>query len=248
MRKCLFCENAVNSREHVWPDWILNRLSLKKPLHQKLGSGPEVLLPNPEQKTRAVCETCNNGWMHKLEEANIPLIGNLMQDVAFSLSGSQQYQVATWAVKMSMIGDFLARSHRPFFYDQAEREQLRFATTLPAHTSVWVARYAFPDHIGFWGTDAWNLDKTVHAFITTVLVGHLAVQAVTLQCPTEWDQTKLEVNPKPGPRPWTQMITDIWPAKNSAQWPPAFSFKNDGEFSLFALIRRYSYGENLLTP
>src|SRR5256885_5635107 len=103
-----------------------------------MGNETEVLLPNPEQKVKAVCGTCNNGWMHDLEQTNIPLIGNLMQDVAFSLNGLQQYHVAAWAVKMSMIGDFLARSHRPLFFQQAEREQLRVATNLPVRTSVWL--------------------------------------------------------------------------------------------------------------
>jgi hypothetical protein len=120
--------------------------------------------------------------MHDLEQKNIPLIGNLMQDIALSLNGLQQYHITTWAVKMSMIGDFLARSHRPLFFNQAEREQLRVATNLPERTTVWIGRHNFPDHIGFWGTNSWSLDKTVHVFITTVLVGHLVVQAVTLQC------------------------------------------------------------------
>jgi hypothetical protein len=99
---------------------------------------------------------------------------------------------------MSMIGDFLARSHRPLFFNQAEREQLRVATNLPERTAVCIGRHNFPDHIGFWGTNAWSLDKTVHAFITTVLVGHLVVQAVTLQCTDKWDGTEMTVNTATG--------------------------------------------------
>jgi hypothetical protein len=246
MRKCLFCENPANSREHVWPEWILKRLNVTEPLHQKMGNDALQLLPNARQKVKAVCKTCNNGWMHALENTTIPIIGNLMHDVALSLDGLQQYKIATWAVKMAMVGDFIARSHRPLFFNQAEREQLRVATNLPARTSVWLARHSFPDHIGFWGTNSWTLDKTVEAFITTILVGHLAIQAVTLQCTEKWNNTELSVNAAPGPRPWPEMLTDIWPTKVSAQWPPEFSFKDKGEFSLLAFVRRYSYGENLL--
>jgi hypothetical protein len=184
--------------------------------------------------------------MSSLEQSNIPLIGNLMQDVAFSLNGLQQYQVATWAVKMSMVGDFLGRSHRPLFFDQAERDQLRATTNLPVGTSVWLARYAFPDHIGFWGTNAWSLDRTVHAFIATVLVGHLAVQAITLHYSEGWDGNEVTVTPQSGPRPWPEMLTEIWPTKMSAQWPPRFSFTNEGNFSISEMLRRYSYGQNLL--
>jgi hypothetical protein len=245
MRKCLFCDNAANSREHVWPDWILKRLAVREPIRQQLGNDPMRLLPNPQQKVKAVCKTCNNGWMQTLEDSNIPLLGNLMQDVGFSLNGLQQYQIATWAVKMSMIGDFLARSHRALFFDQAEREQLRVATNLPMRTSVWLARYSFPDHIGFWGTNAWSLDKTVHALITTVLIGRVVVQVVTLQCSQQWERTDVTVNPQTGPRPWPDLLTDIWPTKVSVQWPPPFSFKDDGTFALSGLVRRYSYGENV---
>ena len=246
MRKCLFCDKVADSREHMWPDWILKRLNVRELIRQKMGNDAEQLLPNPAQKVKAVCGKCNNGWMHELEQTNIPLIGNLMQDVALSLNGLQQYHIATWAVKMSMIGDFLARSHRPLFFDQVEREQLHIATNLPERTNVWLGRYSFPDHIGFWGTNSWSTDKTVHAFITTVLVGHLVVQAVTLQCTDTWDGTEVKVNAAPGPRPWPQMLTDIWPTKVSALWPPNFSFKNNGDFSVSGLVRRYSYGENIL--
>jgi hypothetical protein len=215
----------------------------------QLGNDPAQLLPNPAQKVRAVCKTCNHGWMSTLEESNIPLIGNLMQDVALSLNGLQQYQIATWAVKMSMVGDFLARRHRPLFFHQAEREQLRVATNLPMRTSVWLAHYWLPDHIGIWGTNSWSADRSVHAFITTVLVGHLVVQAVTLQCTPQWDGTDLMVNPASAQRPWPQLLTDIWPTKVSATWPPAFSFQDAGKFPLAGLVRRYSYGENALgTP
>jgi hypothetical protein len=42
------------------------------------------------------------------------------------------------------------------------------------------------------------------------------------------------------------MLTDIWPTQVSSQWPPNFSLKNSGAFSVLNLVRRYSYGENLL--
>jgi hypothetical protein len=184
--------------------------------------------------------------MSDLEQTNIPLIGNLMQDVGFSLNGIQQYHVATWAVKMSMIGDFLARGHRSMFFNQSEREQFRVATNLPQRTHVWIARHTLPDHIGFWSTDSWALDKTVHVLITSVLVGHLVVQVITSLCTDKWDGVEVMVDTSAGPRAWPEMLTDVWPTQVSAAWPPAFSFKNDGQFSLLHLVRRYSYGENVL--
>jgi hypothetical protein len=160
VRQCLFCDNPANTREHVWPKWILTRLNVRNEIRHKMGNEPERLLSNPEQKVKAVCKDCNGGWMSELEQKNIPLIGNLMQDIGFSLNGLQQYHIATWAVKMSMIGDFLVRNHRPMFFNQAEREQVRVATNLPERTTVWIGRHNFPDIIGFWGTNSWSLDRT----------------------------------------------------------------------------------------
>jgi hypothetical protein len=113
-------------------------------------------------------------------------------------------------------------------------------------TSVWLARFSLPDHVGIWGTNSSDLDKSIHAFFMTVLVGHLALQIVTLQCTEQWDGRGVDVTtaPAPGERPWSDMLTEIWPTMVSAQWPPKVSFKDSGEFS--RLVRRYSYGKNLL--
>jgi len=100
--------------------------------------------------------------MSALQTANIPLMGNLIQDIALSLDGLQQYTIALWAVKMAMVGESMSRGQRHMFYSKADREQLRVASKFPMDTKVWLARHSFPNHIGFWGTDAWSLDKTVH--------------------------------------------------------------------------------------
>ncbi len=244
MRQCLFCDNSANSREHVWPDWVLKSLKVREPIRLKLGKAEERF-GSPEQKVKAVCKICNNGWMHDLEQSNMPLVGNLIHDVALSLNGFQQLQIAMWAVKMSMVADFVGRGTRELFFNQAEREQLRVASGIPFRTTVWLARFRLPSHIGLWGTNSWTLDKSVHAQTTTVLVGHLAVQVVTLQCTERWDgvDVTVETAHAPAQRPWPEMLTEIWPTQVSVPWPPKTSFIDTGEFS--SLVRRYSYGEDL---
>jgi hypothetical protein len=87
--------------------------------------------------------------MHSLEKSNIPIIGNLMQDVALALDGSQQYSLAVWTMKMAMVGEFISRSQRPMFYHKTDCEQLRVASNLPMNTNVWIARHSFPKNMGF---------------------------------------------------------------------------------------------------
>jgi hypothetical protein len=50
------------------------------PLRVKRGDREEIIVPDPEQTVRTVCSVCNNGWMHNLEDANIPLIGKMFDD------------------------------------------------------------------------------------------------------------------------------------------------------------------------
>lgn len=246
MRKCLFCDNPAKTREHVWPQWILERLRIKDQINRQVGKEKDQLIP-PELKIRAVCQNCNGGWMSALETANIPLIGNFLQDVALSLDGFQQYTISLWAMKMAMIGEFLSRSHRQeFFFSQADREQLRVASNLPERTTIWLGRHSASNHIGFWATDAWSVDKTVHAFVNTVLVGRLAVQTLSLRVSEEHFATDITVQPKNGPQPWERALVTIWPTNRTANWPPAFSFRENRTNSIYRLVRRYSYGENIL--
>jgi hypothetical protein len=86
MRQCLFCDNVANSREHVWPGWILKRLNVRDVIRQKMGNDAEQLLSNPVQKIKAVCKTRNSGWMHDLEQTNIPLRPGIMLREWFRLT------------------------------------------------------------------------------------------------------------------------------------------------------------------
>ena len=42
MRECLFCDNPANTREHLWPDWVLKSLDIKEASLRKIGTGPKT--------------------------------------------------------------------------------------------------------------------------------------------------------------------------------------------------------------
>jgi hypothetical protein len=225
----------------------LQRPGFQQDIQYEIKGDKTRLLPSPHLKVRAVCKTCNEGWMSGLESENIPLIGSLMQDLALALNGFQQYKIAMWAVKTAMVSEFVSRRHRPLFFDKADCEQLRVASDLPPLTTVSLARFSFPNRLGIWGTDAWAADKGLQAHINTILVGHLVIQTVVLRVLSEkYGSAPITVSPQSGPRPWNQTCVDIWPTTRSAAWPPAFSFSSSGDSSVFKFIRRYSYGESVL--
>src|SRR5882672_10108178 len=114
MRQCLFCDQAANSKEHVWPSWILEKLKIDRPIQHVIGKKEPKILPKAEIQIRCVCEDCNNGWMSRLETENMPIIGPLMHDISIPLSLERQRSVALWAVKTAMVGDAVNKRDRGF--------------------------------------------------------------------------------------------------------------------------------------
>src|SRR5271166_2828661 len=116
-RRCLFCENKADSREDTIPTWVIKSLGGGKgPFHFTYGKNPKITLRTAVQKAVVVCDSCNKGWMSKLEETVKPLIQPLMHDVPSRLDLPQQYVVAKWALKTAMVRDGAARN-RPLGYE-----------------------------------------------------------------------------------------------------------------------------------
>jgi len=96
-RQCLYCDNTADSREHLWSDWVLrsrDKVGGWGPIRHSIAGSETKILPNPELKVGTVCESCNTGWMHRLEDLNKPLIGCLMQDISTPLDVEQQHGLA----------------------------------------------------------------------------------------------------------------------------------------------------------
>ena len=49
-----------------------------------------TVIPDPKVTARLVCDICNNGWMSKLEEPNIPIISCMMQDISITLTANSR--------------------------------------------------------------------------------------------------------------------------------------------------------------
>ena len=82
-RVCVFCRRPGQkmSKEHLWPEWVLNLLPggfanrnvTYKMDDSHLGRIREIQLPLFQLTVKDVCEDCNTGWMHQLEDATRPL-------------------------------------------------------------------------------------------------------------------------------------------------------------------------------
>lgn len=103
-KQCLFCNNEGDSKEHLWSEWILQRLGVQ-PTRIKIGKTPARVVDHSVIEIRCVCIPCNGGWMSAVEVENIPVIGCLMQDIATQLDAAQQTSLALWAVQKAMVLD-----------------------------------------------------------------------------------------------------------------------------------------------
>ena len=104
-RKCVFCEREVPlTLEHVFPSWISSVLMPAESvvhIHRLEG---EVVRAHTSAKMDAtvkrVCERCNNGWMHELEEAARPVLTPLIRKTQpRGLAPIEQEVISTWAIK-----------------------------------------------------------------------------------------------------------------------------------------------------
>jgi hypothetical protein len=132
-RQCLFCPDPANTKEHLWPEWILESLQAAQPIRHTIGKKPPFYVDNPEVKVRAACKKCNEGWMSDLEVLNRPLIGALMHDISAPIDTTQQANLAVWTIKTAMVLDGMNRQ-RPQFYSVNEHTFLRtdpFRLVLP---------------------------------------------------------------------------------------------------------------------
>ena len=245
MPVCLFCPKTANSHEHLWPKWVHERKDFGS-LKYKRGT-TDTLIPNPRVTVKAVCRPCNNGWMSRLEDANIPLIGSMMQNVSIQLDREQQQTVAAWLMKMAFLTDWTrigGKAKR--FYSRDEGATFANELTIPARTRIWIGHIT-SSHLS---TDGHDLALLARADGTrlgtstavTLAVGHLAAQVVTDHLLLQYTkQDAPDSQPKSGP--WMNKLIQIWPIeKDWVTWPPMASFTNGGPQGYGYLMNRWRVG------
>lgn len=248
MRQCLFCDAQADSREDTIPTWIIKGFGGGKgPFHLTYGQSPRISLTTAVQKAVVVCESCNNGWMCRLEETVKPIISPLMHDISFRLDLPQQHVVSQWALKTAMVRDGAARK-RPFCYEREMCETLRLRSSIPPRTTVLLARCNSPRAICAFFTDLWitvnDIPKGAHGCVATFVFGYLVIQVLTVVPTPENRDAAIRIDSKVGP--WAESLSAIWPPGRNITWPPPTSFTiarpDDDKLSVYHLFDRWRIG------
>jgi hypothetical protein len=224
----LFCPNPVDSCEHIWSDWILKDLKLGSRIQIKFGNSFAKWVDDPEVKIKCVCQKCNNGWMSDIEGENKPHMLAIMNDKPTILTPTEQKSLARWTILKAMVIDGARPKQRIPFYSLSERLDMKPPSRfVPPGTLVWIGRLSVKSlHAAILDSRGQinGIDEAYRGCITTIIVGHLAIQALTIHVLPRFlgMLRRLHIDPKPGA--WDMNLLDIWPVFGEMSWPPAVTF------------------------
>lgn len=239
MRQCLFCSSRANSLEDAWPRWITDQFEGRAPLSveaERMGVPLRSWsVRRPTLTVRAVCNSCNNGWMSDLENQVKSLLEPLVHGRLGLLSLERQSVLALWATKTAMVLEGLdAPEYRG--YAQHERESLRTVSAIPRRTAIWLAASATEPIFLSTKTrhKANENDGDVIGISTTMMFGLVGLQVLTIKVP-ETVTPQVSVAAKARNGAWSDLTAQIWPVMhNSVEWPPRALLNGEPQINLFA--------------
>jgi len=249
-KRCFFCPRPVDSAEHLWSNWILEDLNPVQPIHIKFGKTFAKWVDDPEVRVHCVCQKCNNEWMNDIECENKPHVSAMMNDKPVVLRPSEQELLTRWAVLKAMVLDGGSPKRRTVpFYSECERISMKPPLrALPVGTFAWIGKLSVKAfHAELFDTFGQinAIPKAFHGCITTIIVGHLIIQVVTMHVLPMF--AARGVMPRHEPGAWDVNLLEMWPAFGDKSWPPPFPFVLKGmtPHHIERLVRRFRIGEDI---
>lgn len=227
--------------EHVISKGIRKRMPLRSKVTETFAgkkSGPRDVLHLVLKK--AVCETCNHGWMKELEDDMLATIGNLFAiPVSTTLDPSQQERIATWAIKTALLIEMHTSIRGEGSYVPVDN--LRWLAehhSPPPRARVWLAAIDSQSRRLAWSqSGALSLENREKVgCLCTFSIGNVGFQVfcmdITWPNNDRMRRTLAEIKPTPAVEAAT---TNIWPGpQRNVVWPPMQN-KKRMVFSLDAL-------------
>jgi hypothetical protein len=246
--KCIFCERGNLSKEHFWPEWasaLLPRYSDAHHVEQLFTFENTNLLKSPDVRSRqghswtktirAVCRSCNNGWMSALENAAKPILTPLIATQPHHLTTDDMRIVAQWIALKVMVGE----RNRPevSVTPLADRARFRLTLEVPPNFRIWIARCG----AGGWETGYFRHAATIgkspivtpqHRFknIHSIALGigdlfvfvlHTTVAGVLNSNPSQSDA-----------------VIPLFPIDLACNWPPPRTLSADDAYAIAHTLNR----------
>jgi hypothetical protein len=224
MQKCIFCGNLADSKEDLFPRWILRRVNTRERLYRQSGDDPPEITEDQEVRIPCACRKCNNTWMSGMETTVKNFLGPMIEDISFPLSRQDQQNLTEWVIKCAMCND--TADQRPRFFTESECHTFKKKRTIPDRTLAFVARFTGRS-LDSNGVDFTLVEPTtgsllVRGHVYTVMVGHVVLQVLSWRPEAEHKDKIVRIKAADGP--WEQLTIQIWPIKRKAvSWPPPIS-------------------------
>jgi len=224
MEPCIFCGSPADSKEDLFPRWVLKRVQTREPLYRQVGDAPAEITDDQEVRLPCVCQTCNNTWMSGMEKTVMKFLGPMIDDFFVPLDRQYQQNLAEWAVKCAMCNDTV--DVHPRFFTEGECRAFREKRTIPDRTLVFAAQFTGR------GLDSNGADFTlvepgtgallVRGHVYNVMVGHVVLQVLSWHPEPQHKDKTIRIKAADGS--WDQLASQIWPIQEkSVKWPPPMS-------------------------
>jgi hypothetical protein len=244
---CVFCgASGKMTAEHVLPNWLAGIGLTSQPAAGAasgwLNRSPQPRGPGKPFRTtvRAVCASCNNGWMSGLEQVARRVLTPMIRGEETVVSKDDQPVLAMWALKTTLVAMMVSSQEdraQGYGLPPAEFVELhsqRDQRQPPDHVQVWLGRFDGKQHLAsvqatpmiVTAQDAAKSDFP-HAYMFSVLLGETFLQGIRFTTPSLGFDLTTE-----------QGFTPIWPVRSDLDWPTGEAVTDD-------TLRRVQKGLNL---
>jgi len=251
MAICIFCPNEANSREDLFPRWILQRVHTGQPLVRQVGDQPVTLTDDQEVRVPCVCDMCNNGWMSRLEKKVLPYLGLMLNNNKIRLDKDYQKGLGEWALKGAMVADSFDYHDR--YYTEAECHAFKANRTMPERTEVVIGHFTgrqLDSHANTITLVVPDGRIVARGHVFTVMVGHVVMQVKSMRVEPNAHGGVIKMKCNPGP--WTSSLIQVWPIVNKrVDWPPPISFSTvngPNHYGNFRYRWKRESGHQIITP
>ena len=220
-RSCIFCGMAPVTAEHILPRWLSEYLPVRMRVRRTGSDHPSTQWRERGvgQRTRAVCATCNNGWMSVIEQEAKPHLVRLLKGSPTLLNRDAQAAVATWAFKTSCV---MSTTRRPNLVSRDQLEVLWNRHRPPAEIEVLAGRYEgrsqmWIDHHGLRFEPSLAASHPLGDTYMTVIQIRALVLVVFCDL-TRGGRSLARAAPF--------SLMPVWPLTSDQRWPPQSSFSD----------------------
>jgi hypothetical protein len=241
---CAFCGKADGPfhKEDVLAKWLMREVPHKKPWIKVIGKKTGkffVTRSGLGLLNRAVCKTCNGGWMSRLENLVRPILQPMMRGQPLPLSKEDQLVLVRWLMKTAMMMEFV-RDAIPMFFRSEDRRSFFESSAIPNNTVMVLARlytktFDFRtrshDIKGKYLVDGLS---DYRAYIITFAIGHAVMQLFSVRRDAVPHARLLRpLAPVCLPVCWKDVDFQIWPYRQTIHYPPRLTL-DDASFETFA--------------